>query len=113
MKGILPSLREDKRYIVFEVLSEDKIKDFKNIRTDVVNGIQNFLGQLETSKAGVMLLKDLWFKDKQKGIISVNSKYVDKVKTSLMLIKKLGGKDVILNNIAVSEIGRASCRERV
>jgi len=104
MKNILPSLREDKRYIVFEVLSEDKVKDFKTLRTEIIGGVHNFLGQLETSKAGVMFLKDLWFKDKQKGILSVNSKYVDKVKTSLMLMKKLEGKDVILNNIAVSGI---------
>ena len=104
MKTILPSLKEKKRYLVFEILAIDKIKDFKNIKNEIFSGIQSFLGQLDYGKSGVMFLKDLWFKEKQKGILSVNSKYVDKVKMGLILIKKLEGKDVILNIISVSGI---------
>ena len=101
---ILPSLREKKRYLVFEVLSEDRVKDFRIIKSEILNNVHSFLGQVESGKAGAMFLKDLWFKEEQKGILSVNNKYVDKVKMSLMLIKKLENKDVILNNIGCSGI---------
>ena len=50
----------------------------------MVRAMMQFLGEWEYAKANILILDD--FK-KNRGIIKVNNKYVDKVKVSLMLIK--------------------------
>jgi RNase P/RNase MRP subunit POP5 len=74
IKPLLPSLREKPRYIKYKVaqkMSSDNI--YKNIK--------QFLGELEMAKAGVKMINN--------NIIRTNSKYLDSVKSALILIKGL------------------------
>jgi len=94
MKPLLPSLKEKKRYVVFETITEkfDKEKAEKIILENCLR----FMGEFGVSKAGLMILSDSW--NKNKGIIKVNTKYVDELKMALGLIK---GKTII-NVVGVS-----------
>lgn len=74
---MLPSLREKPRYI--------KYKTESKLASDIIYiSIRQFLGELGMAKAGVKMMKD--------DIIRTNSKYLDEVKSALLLIK---GLDVI------------------
>jgi ribonuclease P/MRP protein subunit POP5 len=104
IKPILPSLREKKRYLVFEVISKQKIQDFNKVRDAIMNSALEFLGQLGMAKAGVIILKDKWNKDKQRGILRVNNKHVDNLKAALTFVEKINGADAIVRSVGVSGI---------
>jgi ribonuclease P/MRP protein subunit POP5 len=101
MKPLLPSLKEKKRYIVFEIISEKKLSE-KIILDEIEKKILSFLGELGIAKSGFVLLKDMM--KKNKGIIRTNLKYQDEVKMALSLIKNIGKEKVIVNVVGVSGI---------
>lgn len=87
MRPLLPSLKERKHYILFKVKST-KQRNKKEISDIVTKACLSFLGEFGYSKAGVTFLKETWNQKEQKGIIAVNSKWVNHVKVALSLIKK-------------------------
>jgi len=94
MKPLLPSMREKKRYVVFEAIT-DKFEP-KSTENLIIENTLRFMGEFGVSKSGFMMLNDSW--NKNKGIIKINPKYVDELKMSLGLIK---GK-IIINVLGVS-----------
>lgn len=101
LKPIRPSLKEKKRYIVFEVHSDYDISPEKLI--DAVNkSCLEFMGLLHFGKSGIILLRNQF--SKNTGIIKVNNKYVDYVKASLQLISEIDDKKVNIDVIGVSGI---------
>ena len=101
LKPIKPSLKEKKRYVVFDVISDSKIN-----ADELVNCINKrcfeFMGILHFAKAGVLILKNQ-FSD-HKGMLRVNHKYVDHIKAALMMITKINNKKVNIRAIGVSGI---------
>lgn len=102
IKPVLPSLREKKRYLTFEIISKSKIKDFSNVSKAVWSVLTSFIGELGAAKAGIWLLPDKYNKKSQRGIIKVNHKYVNNLKSSLSLIRKIEGEEVIVRSLIVS-----------
>lgn len=72
----MPSLKENNRYLLYE--AEKEITE-----AQVHESIKDFIGDLGVAKANPVLL----IKKSKKGIIKVNNKYVNTIKTALMLIK--------------------------
>ncbi|MBU4492823.1 MAG: hypothetical protein KKA61_00470, partial [Nanoarchaeota archaeon] len=54
--------------------------------------------------AGIWVLPDKWNPKKQRGMIKVNNKYVDKLRTSLTLIKRFKRHQIIVKSVGVSGI---------
>lgn len=106
LKPILPSLREKKRYLVFEVVSKEKIKDASLVSDAILNSSMKFLGQLGTAKAGLIVLNNKWDAKLQKGVIKVSHKHVDALKSALMFADKIDDKEVIFRSVGVSGILR-------
>ena len=104
LKPILPSLREKKRYLVFEIISKEKISGFDAVSNAVYRCSQQFLGQLGTAKAGIIVLNNKWNPQLQRGIIKVGHKNVDAIKAALMLADKIDGKEAIFRSLGVSGI---------
>ena len=98
---LLPSLKEKKRYIAFKVTSERNIP-----KNSVIKAIQAscrvFLGELNYGKAGVSVVENLT--DNKKGVVRVNNKFIDHVKTSMILIKKIDGERVTFRNVKSSGV---------
>jgi len=94
MKPLLPTLKEKKRYIVFEVIAENFDKE--PLERVMEEQFLRFMGENGYSKAGIMILNDCW--KKNKGILKVGTKYLDEAKMSLGLMK---GK-MIVNVVGVS-----------
>ena len=102
IKPVLPSLREKKRYLVFEIISKKDIKSFSDVSSLIWQSSLSFLGEIGTAKAGIWVLPDKWKQKKQKGMIKVNNKYIDKLKTSLTLIKSFKRQQIIIKSVGVS-----------
>ena len=100
LKAILPSLREKKQYIAFEVEKPENI-GLKETRNAIMASTKNLIGDLGMAKAGILFLKD--WKD-QKGILRVNSKYVNYTKASMALITEISGKKARIKSVGVSGV---------
>ncbi|MBU1111579.1 MAG: Rpp14/Pop5 family protein [archaeon] len=97
----LPSLKEKKRYVVIQIIA-DKEFTFKEIEEVFKTALGDFLGTLGLSKAVIMILKEKFNPDTQSIIIKVNNKYVNELKSALILIKKIKTTPVVIKSLAVS-----------
>jgi ribonuclease P/MRP protein subunit POP5 len=104
IKPLLPSLREKKRYLAFEVISKAKISSVHTVDNAISNSMLRLIGESGMAKAGILMLKDKYNQDKQTGIIRVNHKYVDELRASLALIQKVDRQDVIVRSLGLSGI---------
>ncbi len=104
IKPLLPSLREKKRYLVFEIISKTKINNLNSISKAIFQSCHDFLGQMGLAKAGILILNDKFNKEKQRGIIRVNNKMVNHLKGSLCFVKEIDNQEVIIKSVGVSGI---------
>ena len=104
VKAVSPSLREKKRYIVYEILSKNKIKAFSSVSRAIWASTLSFNGELETGKAGIWLIPEKYDAQSQRGIMKVSNKYVEKAKAALALVNKIDNQKVIIRSVATSGI---------
>jgi RNase P/RNase MRP subunit POP5 len=102
MKPMLPSLREKRRYLVFEVVSKNKLSSASAVSSAVQRKTAEFLGELEAAKAGVHTLHDKWDSKKRKGVIRLNRKYVNHLKAALCMISRIENRKVVVKSVGVS-----------
>ena len=94
---LLPTLKQKKRYIVFEIISETKFLA-EDIKEEVDKALLLFLGQLGLSKSSPLLIKTKG----NKFILKINHQYTDECKSALLLIKKIKNKPIIIKSIITS-----------
>ncbi|MBW2977297.1 ribonuclease P protein component 2 [Candidatus Woesearchaeota archaeon] len=104
IKTLLPTLKEKKRYLAFEIISEQAVNDFKAVSDQIMSKSLEFLGQLGVAKAGIQILPDCWSTKLQRGVIRVGYKNVDELKSALTFVQKINNKEVILKSVGVSGI---------
>jgi ribonuclease P/MRP protein subunit POP5 len=102
LKAILPSLREKKRYLAFEVLSKGKIKQFSSVSKAVWQGMLAFNGAKGAAQAGIWLLPEKYNERLQKGIVRVNNRSVDALKAGLALVQEVENTPAAIRSIGVS-----------
>jgi len=106
LKPVLPSLREKKRYLAFEVISKERMSSAEEVSEAIWDCSLRFLGQLGTARAGLMVLNNKWDAQRQRGIMKVGHKHVDALKAALMFASKIKNNDVIFRSLGVSGILR-------
>ena len=99
IKRILPSLREKKHYIAFEVISEERL-DKNSVNEAIFDANKSYLGELGCAKANFKVLD--YNENSKKGMVKANSKYIDYVKGSLALIKRIKNTKVVIKTTGVS-----------
>jgi ribonuclease P/MRP protein subunit POP5 len=103
LKILPPTLREKKRYIAFQVISEEsETFSYSDLEQAIWNTSLDFLGEYGVSKTSIWLMKDCWDQNKQMGIIRCNHKSVHSVITSLGLISRLGDTKITIKILKVS-----------
>ncbi len=110
--GLLPSLKQRKRYIVFEVLSPHPAPvagplSVSDVRSEVQKSLQRFLGE-----RGMALASPQWVKGNgQRFLIKVSHQLTEQAMMALLLCKKVKNTPVILQSIIASgTIKKASQR---
>ena len=78
MKPLLPSLREKKRYLVYEVVSKDNVSKLE-VEKSIIGSCLQFLGELNLGKAGVISVGEVY--KNNKGVLKVATRYVDEIIT--------------------------------
>lgn len=111
LKPILPSLREKKRYIAFEVLSEKKLSNELPVRAAIMGQSLEYLGYSRVSESGIAFLSDQFDVPHQRGILRVSHRYLDSARCILAMIREIDGKKAMVRSIGVSGILKKT-RER-
>lgn len=101
-KPVLPSLREKKRYIAFEIISDNKVFEFEDVNKAIIDGSYDFLGVLGMSKAGLMIMRDKWNFERSRGLVKINHKNIDNFKAALTMVKTINENKVILRSLGVA-----------
>ena len=95
IKTLLPSLKENIRYFLYEIKSENNIKITKKMIEDE---LRNFIGELGLAKAGLNFIET----NNNKGILKVNAKSLHEIRTGLALINNINNNKVNVKTLKVS-----------
>jgi ribonuclease P/MRP protein subunit POP5 len=101
LKVLPPTLREKKRYILFQVISEEPIV-YEDLEQAVWNQFLDTFGELGVSRLGMRIVKNLYCPEKQACVISCNNNSVQQVITGLGLLSRLGDSRIIIKVLKVS-----------
>lgn len=104
LKPLMPSLRERKRYLAYEIISEHQITDFNDVSDEFWRQISNTLGQLGAAKAGIRLLDDTYDSEIQRGLIRVSHTDVDELRFALMNVTSINDTKALVRSVGVSGI---------
>ncbi|MBS3126325.1 hypothetical protein J4453_02690 [Candidatus Woesearchaeota archaeon] len=104
LKPVLPSLREKKRFMAFEVISDSKIESPRVVSESIKSASLRFLGELGTSRMGIRVLEDQYNPQTQRGIVRINHKHADHMRAVLALIQQISSTKVLVRSIGVSGI---------
>ena len=107
----MPSLRERKRYVVFKILSNKRIKDSSQVSKAIWRYTASFMGALGQAEAGIWVLEDKWNSEKQTGMIKVGHKHVNELKASLALIDTIDDEPVIVQSTGTSGIMKKATKK--
>ncbi|MBN2142754.1 hypothetical protein JW711_05495 [Candidatus Woesearchaeota archaeon] len=93
-----PSMREDKRYVAFEIISERPLD--RDADSRLIASIKSLLGVFQASSAGV--LKVSYDQASQRGVFRVNRKAVDLIRSCFVMLRRLGDTKVLVRTLKVS-----------
>lgn len=96
-KTLLLSLREKKRYVVFEIISENSFS-YKDLKDAVIKAFKDLFGLDGLAKAGLEFIE---YKQ-NKGIIRVSAKGLDQLRASFCFVRKINKDDAVLRSVGVS-----------
>jgi len=103
IKPLLPSLREDRRYLVVEITSEHLgLFDFDDIYKWLNHCFEKYLGVFGLSEANILVLKETFDKKSQRVIISACRKSIDKTKACLVYFDEINKKKVMARSVYCS-----------
>ena len=88
-KQLPPTLRDIKRYVVFEIVSENQVM-YKDLTEALWASMSNFLGELQASRAKIWVIQNLFDEKNKKGIIRCSHTYVEHTRVLLSLIQFVG-----------------------
>ncbi|PIN79888.1 hypothetical protein COV16_01880 [Candidatus Woesearchaeota archaeon CG10_big_fil_rev_8_21_14_0_10_34_8] len=120
LKPLLPSLREKKRYLAFEVIVKEQslfsegnnIKKSRfrhiskkqiswlDIKIAVKEAIHKHIGRTGLADAGILFVKN----NSNKAVLRTSNNTLNKVKASLIFIKKINNDSVIVRTITASGV---------
>ena len=103
-KPLLPTLREKKRYLAYEVISNHKFNDTIGINEAIMDAAKGFLGNLGMAKAGIIMMNDQFSKEKQRGLLRVSNKHLDNLRASLVFADKINNNDAVIRSVGASGI---------
>ncbi|HLD79929.1 MAG TPA: Rpp14/Pop5 family protein [Candidatus Nanoarchaeia archaeon] len=98
---LLPSLRQKKRYLVFEIRAMKKFS-LSEVQEAVESSLLQFLGEWGVAKAGPLFIKEKWNAQKQRFVVKVNHTFVDELKSAVILNKKIKNTPVLIKSVISS-----------
>lgn len=99
--GLLPSLRQKKRYVVFEIVS-DRAFSFQEMKENIYDALHQFFGSWGSAHASPMIIAERFNEQKQRLVIKVNNTSVDELKMALVLCTHIKNNPLIIRSLVTS-----------
>ncbi len=106
MKPLLPTLKEKKRYVVYNAISDAPITK-KACEVAIETSLSSYIGTLGLAQAGIRFLD--W--QEQKGIVRVAHTHVSMLKAAFTLITNIGNTKTTFSSVAVSGLLKKARQE--
>jgi ribonuclease P/MRP protein subunit POP5 len=100
-KTLPSSYREKKRYLIFEVISEQKI-EFEELIKSIFNHTINLIGILGVARTNFRFLQDLYDEKKQIFVLRCVPRDVELIRLSMALITEINEKKVCVRSLGVT-----------
>lgn len=101
-KILPPTIRSNKRYIVFKIISENKKLAYSDVHNAIWNNVIDIFGEIGASESKIWFIKNLYSEETQLGIIKCSHKFVEKLRLCLTFIKIIGETRVVVSIEGVS-----------
>jgi RNase P/RNase MRP subunit POP5 len=108
LKPLKPALREKKRYLVYEIQTNDELDMFK-AQHEIIKEIHKLLGIFDAAKAGIMPIK--FDKETKRGIFKLNHTAVEQVRACFILISKIQNNQIQIVTKGISGILHIACEK--
>jgi len=100
-KPLPSSLRGRRRYIAYQVISEEKFI-FQDLANSIWHSLLNLLGELGASEADIWIARDIYDEKRQIGIIRCSHDMVEHVRAALALMERIGDIRVVVKVLGIS-----------
>ncbi|MFH0928879.1 MAG: Rpp14/Pop5 family protein [Candidatus Aenigmatarchaeota archaeon] len=100
-KPLPSSLRSRRRYIAYQVISEEKVL-LDDITNTIWHSVLNFLGEHGTSETDMWIARDTFNEENQTGLIRCAHDSVEEIRTALALIQRIGDARVVFKVLGIS-----------
>ena len=101
IKGLIPTLREKKRYVVCEVLSEKPIAGRSAATSAILSSFLSLFGETSLAHTGLQAIPE-YNTETQRTIVRVGHTSVPAVKAAIALVKTIDHQPVIVRSVSVS-----------
>lgn len=101
IKHLMPSLREKKRFVAFQVECAESCTAGQ-VHKAVVQSYYHLFGSLGLAEAGLLVFNNAFRQTQKKGIIKVNHKHVDRLRASLCFINNINNRPASMRSLGVS-----------
>lgn len=111
-KTLPSSYREKKRYVTFEVVSEDTL-ELEDLIKGVWRAVINNLGVLGVARTNFHFFTELYEEDRQRFVVRCMPKDVELIRFSLALVTEINERPVCLRSVGVSGTMKASKKKHL
>ena len=101
LKPLRPSLREKKRYVAFEVISQTS-ESMASVATAIEQSFHDLYGAMGVASAGLLFIKEKYNPGRQRGIIRVTHTSVQPLMASFAWLQSCNGTPAIVCSRACS-----------
>lgn len=103
IKPLRPTLRDKKRYVVYKVYA-DKVPKGILVGTAIKESVQEWGGISGQATCGFKSLDDLYNEKDGTGICRIRAAWLDHFRSSLILLRRVGSTQVMIDVLGVSGI---------
>jgi ribonuclease P/MRP protein subunit POP5 len=96
-----PSMREKRRYLVFEAIAKKPVPYEKAVDAFSKEAV-SFIGTAAFAKSGFRQMPKMWSPELQRGMVRIQRKYVEPMRASLCLVRKIGRQNAIMRSVGIS-----------
>lgn len=96
-----PTLRDNQRYIVFEVISKREMT-FENMVSAIWSASLQLFGEVGTSRFNMWVPSTLFDKTKKRAVIRTTHNSVEEVRAVIASIKEIEGESVVFHVLGVT-----------
>jgi len=104
LKPLLPSLKEKKRYLAFEIISKGRIKAFSEVSKALWASTLSYAGTKGVARMGMWIFPEQYNAEAQKGLIRVAHRSLDELRAALALVKQIEDQPVIVRSLGASGV---------